>query len=173
MESLNSSLGAGKNIPDSFASVYEDLAVQYDKESYIIKEMEVILSGMKNNIDIEELLSDLGERSGLEDISSFSEVFRISYRRGGNIKDVIRNTYDIISDKMEIEDEIETVVSGSKQEQNTMIIMPVALVGVIKLSSPEFAANFVTPAGLGSTTFAIILFAFSYWLGKQLMDIEM
>ncbi|MFQ9516018.1 MAG: type II secretion system F family protein [Eubacterium sp.] len=172
LDSLNTALGAGKNVPDSFLTVYNDLQLQYDSSSFIINELAVIISGMQNNVDIEDMLEDLGTRSGIDDIISFANVFRISYRKGGNIKDVIRNTYNIITEKMEIEDEIDTMLASNKMEQNIMIFMPIVLIALIKMMGADFADNFVTPAGIASTTVAIAIFAAAYWLCKELMDIK-
>ncbi len=172
LEAFNTSLGAGKNVVDSFHSVYDDLKVQYDEGAYILKELEVILSGMANNVDVEVLLQDFGARSGIEDIESFANVFKICYRKGGNIKDTIRSTHSILTDKMEISEEIETVVTANKMEQKIMIVMPIALIGMIKMMSPDFAANFVTLTGILSTTAAIALFVISYLVGKAILNIK-
>ena len=172
LDSLTTSLGSGKNISDSFISVYSDLKIQYDSDAFILKELEVIISGIHNNIAIEDVLDDFGKRSGNEDIKSFANVFRISYRKGGNIKDIIRNTQEILSDKMNIAEDIETLVASNKTEQNIMVVMPIILVGTIKLMSPEFAANFVTPAGLASTAVGLITFVIAYFVGKQILNIE-
>lgn len=172
LEAFNTSLGAGKNVVDSFHSVYDDLKVQYDEGAYILKELEIILSGMANNVDVEVLLQDFGTRSGIDDIVSFANVFKICYRKGGNIKDTIRSTHAILTDKMEINEGIETVVTSNKMEQKIMIAMPIALIGMIKMMSPDFAANFVTPTGIISTTIAIALFVVSYYVGKVILNIK-
>ena len=172
LDSLTTSLGAGKNVTDAFYSVYDDLRVQYDSDAYILKELEVIISGIENNYAIEDLLEDFGNRSDIDDILSFANVFKVSYRKGGNIKDIIRNTHSILSDKMEISEDIETLVSSNKLEQNIMLVMPVVLIGAIKMMSPEFAANFVSPSGLASTTVSIVIFAAAYYLGKEILDIK-
>jgi len=172
LEALTTSLGAGKNVNDSFLGVYDDLKIQYEADAFILKELEVIISGIHNNVAIEDVLEDFGIRSDNEDIQSFANVFKISYRKGGNIKDIIRNTYSILSDKMEISEDIETLVSSNKLEQNIMIVMPIALIGVIKMMSPEFAANFVTPTGIISTTISIVIFVVAYFIGKAVLDIK-
>lgn len=173
LEAFNTSLGAGKNVVDSFHAVYEDLKVQYDEGAYILKELEVIISGMANNVDTEDLLADFGSRSGIEDITSFANVFKICYRKGGNIKDTIRSTHEILSDKMEISEDIETVVTSNKTEQKIMIAMPIALIAMIKMMSPDFAANFTTFTGIISTTLAIGLFVVSYAVGKVILNIKL
>lgn len=172
LDALNVSIGSGKNVTDSFIAVYDDLKIQYESDAFILKELEVILSGMQNNIPIEDLLADFGKRSNVEDIKSFADVFKISYRKGGNIKDIIRNTHSIISDKMEISEEIETLVSSNRLEQKIMIVLPIGLIAVIKMMSPEFAANFVTPTGLISTTISIIIYVIAYFIGKSVLDIK-
>lgn len=172
LEAFNTSLGAGKNVVDSFRSVYDDLKVQYDEGAYILKELEIILSGVANNVDVEILLQDLGARSGIEDIVSFANVFSICYRKGGNIKETIRSTHAILSDKMEISEEIETIVTSNKTEQKIMIVLPIALIGMIKMMSPEFAANFISVTGIISTTIAVVLFVASYYVGKIILDIK-
>ena len=148
------------------------MKIQYESDAFILKELEVILSGIQNNIAIEDLLADFGKRSNVEDIKSFADVFKISYRKGGNIKDIIRNTHSIISDKMEISEEIETLVSSNRLEQKIMIVLPIGLIAVIKMMSPEFAANFVTPTGLISTTISIIIYVIAYFIGKSVLDIK-
>ena len=97
-----------------------------------MKELEVILSCMDNNVNIEVPLLDFGARSGVDDIVSFANVFQTCLREGGNIKDTIRNTHEILSDKMEIAEEIETTVTGARSEQYMMLIMPILLIGMIK-----------------------------------------
>lgn len=172
LDGLATSIGAGSNVHDSFLAIYDDLKVQYDADAYIIKELEVIISGMDHNFAIEDLLTDFGNRSGIDDIKTFADVFRICYKKGGNIKDVVRNTHSVLSEKMAIAEDIETTVSSGKMDQYIMLVMPVGLVGIIKFMSPEFAANFATPAGIASTTIAIVCFVAAYFLGKSILEIK-
>lgn len=172
LDGITTSLGAGNNVMNSFNSVYNDLKIQYSEDAFILKELEVILSGIQSNFNIEDLLEDFGTRSGIDDITSFANVFKICYRKGGNIQDVIQSTHAILSKKMEIKEDIETTVSGSKMDQMIMIVMPILLIGMIKVMSPEFAANFVTTSGLVATTIAIVMFVASYFVGKAIMDIK-
>ena len=172
LDSLTTSLNAGMNVTDSFLNVYEDMKVQYDENAFIIKELEVIIAGIHNNIDIEDVLMDLGERSGIDDIRSFANVFKLSYRKGGNLKEIIRNTHSIITEKMEIEEDIKSMVSSNKMEQNMMTVMPVGIVGMIKFMSGDFGANFATGIGIISTTVGVAIFIISYVLGKSILDIK-
>ena len=172
LDALSTSIGSGKNIIDSFKSAHDDLSIIYSEDTAIIKELAVMLDGIYNNVDVEVLLMDFGVRSGIEDIESFANVFETCYRKGGSIKEVIRNTQQIITEKMEVEQEIQTVVAASTNEQMIMTVMPVGLVGMIKMMSPEFGDNFSTPAGILATTVAVILFIVAYFVGKKIMAIK-
>lgn len=172
LEALATSLSAGKNINDSFQGIYGDMKMQYGKDAYIVSEIHVILGGMTNNIPVEDLLNDFGKRSGIKDIENFAQVFSTAFRKGGNLKDIIQNTHEIIHDKVAIEMEIESVVASNKMEQNIMIVLPILLVGFIKMSSPEFASNFATGSGIISTTIAIACFVAAYFVGQKILDIK-
>lgn len=172
LEAVTTSLGAGKNVQESFLAAYDDLKNQYEQGAYILNELAVINTGLVNGINAEKLLADFGARSGCEDIEDFADVFEICYRKGGNIKETVRITYEILSDKMAVAEEIETIVSGSKSQQTLMLFMPVALVALIKMTSADFAANFVTPAGLIATTAGVVIFVVSYFVGRKVLDIQ-
>lgn len=172
LDALSTSLGSGKNVIDSFTAALEDMRVIYSEEAFIIRELTIIIDGINNNVDVEKSLMDFGIRSGIEDIESFANVFETCYRKGGNIKDVIRNTQQIITEKMEVEQEIQTVVAASANEQLIMTVLPIGLVAVIKMMSPEFSSNFATPVGIISTTIAIVMFVVAYFVGKKILAIK-
>ena len=169
---MSTSLGSGKNVMDAFKSAYDDLSIIYSEEASIIQELSVIIDGIHNNVDVEKSLMDFGLRSGIEDIESFANVFETCYRKGGNIKDIIKNTQQIITEKMEVEMEIQTVVAASSNEQMIMTVLPIGLIAIIKMMSPEFAGNFVTPVGLIATTIAIVMFVAAYFVGKKILAIK-
>ncbi|MCQ2431829.1 MAG: hypothetical protein MJ175_04410 [Clostridia bacterium] len=173
LETLSTNFGAGKNAPDSFIAAYNDIKIQYDESAYVIKELQIILSSLNNNGKIEDCLASLGERSGLEDIISFANVFRICKNRGGNYKDTIRATYEIISDKIDVTEDIKTVVTSSKTEQNMMLVMPIILIALIKAASSDFANNFTTTYGILATTVGVAMFILAYFIGKKILDIKM
>ncbi len=172
LDSLSSSISAGKNVPNAFKTAREDLAIQYSEDSYIIQEVDNILSGIQNNIDVSGMLVNFGERSGIEDIKIFGKVFETAHKKGADLKEVVRNSHLIISGKCQIETEIETKIASNKNEQNIMIFMPILLVVMIKMAGSDFANNFTTPSGLISTTIAIAAFVVAYFVGRSIMNIE-
>ena len=172
LESLSTSLNSGKNVTDAFLAVQQDLSMQYDEDAFIQNELRVIISGIRNNQDIEVLLYDFGRRTGVKDIIMFASIFRISYRKGGNIKEIIKNTNDIMRDKFDIQEDIETSMTSGKSELRMMMVMPVLMIGMFKGMSPDFGANFTTPAGIMSTTISLVIYGVAYFIGSKIMDIK-
>ena len=172
LESLSTSISSGKNVPHAFMDAKKDLLIQYPADAHIINEVDQIIAGFEHNIAIEDMLVDFGKRSGIKDIYNFGKVFETAYRKGGNIKDIIRSTNEIISDKMSIELEIQTKMTSNKNEQNLMVFMPIVIVGMIKFMGSDFADNFTSPTGIISTTLGVGAFILSYFVGKAVMKIE-
>lgn len=172
LDALSTSIGAGKNVQDAFQGAVEDLAIQFTRESDIVRELEIICAGMYNNIAIEELLMNFALRSGVEDIANFANVFATCYRKGGNINEVIKNTAEIIGDKIEIKMELETMVAGQKNEMNIMLIMPVLFIIVMK-SMGGGLIDLSTPIGILSVTGALAIFVLAYFAGQWITNIKL
>lgn len=173
--SLSSSLSAGKSIEMSFREVLRDIAVLYqDNEAFIVKEVEHIIRRLEMNGTVEAALSDFAVRSHVDDIRSFSEVFSICKRSGGNMVEVIKNSTGIINDKIEIYQEIETILSQRKFEQKMLNIIPVAMVLLLTLSSPDYMKPvFTTLMGRIAMSGAILLFAAAWFISKKITDIKL
>lgn len=172
LDALSTSIGAGKNVQDAFQGAVEDLANQFTRNSDIVRELEMICSGMYNNIAIENLLMNFAERSGVDDIENFANVFATCYRKGGNINEVIKNTAEIIRDKIEIKMELQTMVSGQKNEMNIMLVMPILFIVVMK-SMGGGLIDLSTPIGILSTTGALIIFVIAYFAGQWITNIKL
>lgn len=172
LESLSVSVSAGQNVPNAMQTVKQDLLIQYHQEDYIVQEVIVILKEIENGVQIEQLFSDFGKRSGIEDVENFGKVFEVAYRRGGDLKAIIRNCYEILNDKIGIEMEIKTKVASSANQMNIMIVLPIVLIAMLKSSGEGFAENFTSATGIISTTVALVIFVVSYLVGKKILDIK-
>ena len=172
LSSLTTSLSSGMNMQEAITSAHRDLVVQFSEKSYIVEETAEILKGLKNGLVLEDMLKFFGERSGVEDISNFSTVFALCFRKGGNLKDIVRRTHDIISEKVGIAEEIETSIASNKMQFNCMMVIPILIVIMLRTMSSSFAASFSTPVGVIGMTVAIIIFVVAYKIGQDIMDVK-
>lgn len=172
LESLTSSYATGKNTLDSFQDAWNDLEQIYGDQADITRELAIIVTGMENNINIEDLLMNFAKRSGLEDIASFADVFRVSLRQGANIQDIIASTRDIINDKIEIEMEIQTIIAGNKNELNIMMVMPLVILVSLGGMGSDMTAASNTFSNVVIKVIALGMFYLAYHLGRKFTDIK-
>lgn len=170
LDSVTSSISAGKVAQAAFADAEKDMKLQYGEDSYIYKELRKINIGLNNNLTIETILSDFGKRSGIEDIESFANVFVIANRQGGNIKTILTETKSILCDKIEIEQDIQTMVGATKNQLNIMMIMPLL---IVPMSSgfTEGAENTMT--NILVKVGALIAFVIAYIIGRKITNIKL
>ncbi len=171
LESLTSSYSAGKNTRDAFIDSLNDLRNMYGDDGDIVKELKLIVSGMDNNINVEVLLMDFADRSGLNDVESFANVFEVSLRQGADIKNIIASTRDIISDKVDIELEMNTMLAGNKNELNVMMLMPLILCLSLRGMSGDTFGNSMT--NIMAKLVAIGIFIGAYIMGQKVTDIKL
>jgi len=166
------SLSSGMTVNNAFINVQRDLEIQYSDDALIVVEVNEIIDGIKNNIPVEDMLSDFGKRSGIDDISNFAIVFATCFRTGGNLKEVVRRTADIIGEKMVIAEEIKTKLTSNKMQMQVMNIIPIFLVLMMRVMSSEFAKGFASLIGVVAVSIGVTLFVVSYKLGQKIMNIE-
>ncbi len=169
LSSMSTSLSSGANIYDSIRNSYDDLQGQYSENSYIVSEIYEILEGINNNVTVEKMFEEFGTRSGVDDIKNFAIVFATCNRRGGDIKKAVRRTYEIISEKIVIEEEIKTKVTSNKLQLNMMIVIPFVIVLMLKNSSSSFAESFASVVGVIGLTISAAIYLAAYLLGQKIL----
>lgn len=172
LSSLNSSFSSGANVSAAFENAQKDMISQYGERAFITVEVHEIVQQMHNNISVYEALQDFADRSGIEDIHDFSTIFYICYQKGGNLKRVVRNTYDLIGQKITVNEEIETKLTSNKMQQNIMSVVPIVMIAFLRFSSSSFAESFASPTGVLSMTVAVGIFIGSYLYGRRIVDIK-
>ena len=136
--SVSASLQAGYAVENAFLESREDMRLLYGESSMIFGELEIIRRGLVINIPLEEMLSDLGERSGSEEIYRFAQMFAIAKRGGGSLPEMIRTSANLISEKLEARNEITTILTGRKMEQNIMRVMPFGILLYVGSTNPGY-----------------------------------
>jgi tight adherence protein B len=152
----------------------EDLAVIYPEDSDIIKEIDIVIGRFNNAMPLSEAFTDIAKRSGLEDIMSFATVYATIEGKSGNTDEIVRDTQQIIADKMEIEMEIDTLMTGAKAEANIMQFMPLVILGLVGYAGAGFMdAIYTTSSGRIISTVGLIVFIISYILAQKFSSVKL
>ena len=172
---LSSSMSAGRSLESAFRDALRDLEVLYpDPDTIIMQETQYIIRCIETNMTVEDAISQFAVRAHIEDIANFADVIRICKRSGGNLIDVVRSTSQMISDKIETKNEIETVITAKKFESRILWCSPIAMVAVLSTSSPDYMAPVFQWPGIGPLvmTVAVIMFVVAFFVGEKIMNIE-
>jgi len=169
LDSLSASYTAGKNTVQAFDGAEADMAAIYGPASDIVNEVKIIKAGLSNSLTIEVMLMDFARRSGLDDIESFANVFEVCNRQGGDLKRIVCQSRDIIAEKIDIEMEIETMISGSRNELRIMVIMPMVVVLMLNGLGSEFGN---TLANIGIKLGCMAIFVIAYVIGNKITKIR-
>ena len=170
---FSSFLGAGYSVENALAKVGKELILLHGETSVMGAEFLAIAGRLRLNETPESLLFDLGERSGIDDISSFSQVFAAAKRSGGNLVEVIAHTAGVIRDKVQVQEEIHTMTAEKAFEQKVMNVVPVAIVLYIDLSSPGFF-DIMYETGLGRMVMSgcLVVYVVAIVLAGKILSVE-
>lgn len=173
LNSLSVSLRAGYSIENSLIEAEKDMRKLNGKSAEIVRELSYINGQIKVNIPVEELLTDFGERSDLEDIKNFASVFMIARKTGGNMAVIVSEAASDINEKVEVERTIETAVAAKKFEQTIMSAMPACIIVYMQMASPGFLDGlYGNLFGILFMTVCLCMYGMSWWAGRKIVEIE-
>ncbi len=174
LEAMSVSMRAGNPPYKALISAREDLMLLYPEKSDIIQELDLIIGKFNNAMPLSEAFSDFADRSGLEDIESFASIYATIEGKSGKANEIIRETQEIIADKMSIEMEIDTMMTGAKSEANIMLFMPLGILLILGYMGQGFMdAIYTTPVGRLTATFGLAMFVVSFILTQKFSNVKL
>lgn len=174
LESMTVAVRAGQNELVSLQSALDDLKLTYNGENDIIVEIDHIIKAYRNaDIPLSDLFLDFGNRSGIEDIKTFGTIFMVISGKSDNFASIINQTQQIISDKIEIESEIETSITSVKSELYMLFVMPILMVAMMSsMGGDMMDILFTTTTGWIISTISIVIFIVSFFMAQKFTDIK-
>lgn len=171
--SVASSLTIGYSIENSLKTAHKEMNILYGEDSMICGEIKNMIHQTQLNIPVESIFEEFASRSDVEDIQIFSAVFQIAKKGGGDLTKIIKSTADKISRKIEVKNEINTMISAKKFEQSIMNLIPMFIICYIGFASPELLKPLYGNAfGKIIMTLCLGFYAAAYFLSKKIIDIE-
>ncbi|MDO4437897.1 MAG: type II secretion system F family protein [Eubacteriales bacterium] len=173
-EILSSYINAGYSVENAFLICSREAERLFGKEAEISIGFKEIVAGIRMNKPVEVLLETFAETSGLAEIMSLAEVFSIAKRTGGDLKEIIDRTVNVIREKSELMDEIRNMTAAKRYEQKIMNILPFAVIIYINLTQSDFLnIMYEQVAGRIVMSICLIMFIISYFISRKMMNIEL
>lgn len=136
MTSLSAALEAGYSVENAFRAAVSDLRLIYPENAMIILEFSRISAQISMNVSAEEALMEFAQRTKIEDIICFAEIFASVKRTGGDLIRIIRSTTQTMNEKAELLREIETTITAKKLEVTIMKLIPFGIILYFELGYP-------------------------------------
>ena len=136
--SIGVSLSAGYSVENAFVQTWKELCQRFGEEQAISREFGYMVRQIDMNVPVEKALDDFAERSGLDEVRSFSDIFRIARRSGADLIRIISETGEVIASRVEVKEEIITRMTAVRLEGKIMNVVPLGILAYINLSSPHF-----------------------------------
>jgi len=169
--SVLGAIKAGYAVENAFAESIVDMEIMYGKDCWIAKEVRMICRGVKNNKTLEGALADLGRKSGLTEIKEFAEVFAIAKRNSGNIPETIELYSKVITDNLELNAELETLLAAKRLEQKVMNIMPFLIVLYLEYTNRGyFEMMYHNMTGVLIMTGCLMVYMAAYALSEKIFE---
>lgn len=170
---ISSNQKAGYSIENSFREAWKDMVLLYGQGSIIARELDYIRRGLDNNLVLEDMLRELGERSGVDDIRQFGEVFAVAKRSGGNLTEMISMTAEVIDEKTDVEQDIAVMISSRRMESNIMCLVPFFMILYMDMTSEGFFDTlYHNIAGIAIMSVCLGIYVSAYLISQRLVDIR-
>ncbi len=167
------SMAAGYSIENAFREAYSEMKLQYGTDALMTEELRYMTGCLSLNIPLEQLLYDFANRSGLEDVRSFCEVFVFAKRSGGDFIQIIRMTAARISEKNELMEAIQTEISGKRMEQKVMNLMPLFILLYVDVSFGGYLDGlYHNILGICVMTVCLLVYFAAFLLSEKIMAIQ-
>lgn len=170
---LSSLLKAGYSVENAIRETEKDLRPLYREDSRIRTEFGRMIRELDMNLTVEQVLTAFADRVEQEDVDNFVTVFAAAKRTGGDSIAILKETVRIIGGKIETEREIQTVLAAKRLEFQVMCVIPVGMIGYMRIAFPEFLnILYGSVPGVILMTGCLAVYLFAYRLGKRIISIE-
>ncbi|MBR3785488.1 MAG: type II secretion system F family protein [Firmicutes bacterium] len=168
--SLSASFATGRHMTEAMKEaetalyhIYGDKGIMADELRYMLRAIEE--TGQSD----QKLFADFAARSGLEDIQLLSEVYGACRETGGNMAAAVNKAAALLTEKINLEMEIQTMLSQKRLEGTIIAIMPAVMIIFLLWMSPEYLEPMYTTQGgrlMMAAALGINGFAY-YWMEKM------
>lgn len=173
IQSISAGLNVGYSVENAMREASRDLRGMYRKDERILQELSYMIRQIQMNMTAELALQEFATRTGDEDVQTFVTVFNIAKRSGGDTMEMIRNAVRQMGEKIDVEREIQTMISAKKTELRIMTIIPFAMIAYLRLSFPELIrVLYGNVAGILIMSVCLLIYLLSYEMGKRIVEIE-
>jgi tight adherence protein B len=164
---VSNGLRAGYSFPQALSVVSKEIGPPIGEEfSRVIWENRM-------GKTLEEVLHNLGERVGSEDLNLIITALLIQKQVGGNLAEILDNISHTIRERIKIKNEIKTLTAQGRLSAVIIIMLPLGVVCFLLMVNPEYMLGLVRETlGLIMLGLALILQFMGILIIRKIVNIE-
>jgi len=171
--SMASALAAGYALEQSVVQADKDIAGVWGEDSDFLRRFRQMEREIVMHKPIEEAFESFASDTGLNEVKELAGLLAIAKRGGGHTKDLLREFATQLDEQLYVESEIQTHLTQKRMELNIMSLMPAFIVLYMQIGSYDMVAGLYAQLwGRVFMSVCLLLYAFAYGMGRQMLNIE-
>lgn len=172
MRAVSGELLAGYSMENAWKGAEREILELHGEKSLMLEELRWMNTAVQMNEPLEKMVTMFAARTACDEIESFAEVLAFAKRAGGDFAKIIRTTAQKLSGRMEVEQEIATVLSGKRLEGNVMNLMPMFILAYMTLMAGDFLdVLYGNVLGVMIMSVVLIVYMAAWRMSVQILDI--
>lgn len=169
LQAMSGALFVGYSAERSISQASEEIKLLYGKDSLLYTELLSMERKISVQQTVEQCFTELGEKTQVEEIKLFAQVFVTAKRTGGDIQRVIYIAAESIRDKMDWKRELQILVGEKKTEKKVMNIIPLCFIVYMRLTSPDMMQVMYQGIGQNIMGFCLLMYIVFFVMGEWIL----
>lgn len=174
LKNVSAALLAGYSMENAWIEAQKELGLLHGTSGFMYREVSEMNRQIAVNEPIEQLLEGFANRTKIDEIESFAEIFAFAKRSGGDFVRIIDTTTSRISQKFETYREIEVSLASKRMEQKIMNGIPIFILAYLKLGSADYMeVLYGNITGIAFMTVCLLAYGGALILSEKIVNISM
>ena len=170
---LASYMQVGESIENALLETEREMKKLYVSGCYIGMPLHQMNSKIAVSIPVEKAFAEFSAEIDIEEAYEFSDILFYAKRLGGNYLHILQKTAMKLEEKLEVLQEIETMVAEKQLEMKVMVILPIVILTYIKVTSYDFIEGlYHCPMGIIVMSICLAVYLFMMALGYKILNIS-
>ena len=173
MQMLSAYMQAGSSLENAFLETEQEIENLFSEKSYLYQCLHKMNRRVQVSAPVEQAFMEFAGEVSLEEAYEFADILVYAKKLGGNYIYHIQQTAYRMEEKMEISQEIETMLAEKQLELKVMIIMPLLIFSYMKFTSGDFiGVLYHSAGGVILMSVCLIFYLLMISLGRKIVDIK-
>lgn len=158
----------------AYKFAYYELKRSNTFKSILIYKLEDVIRKTSIYMDFGKNLIEFSNELKIREIEIFAKCADVTIKTTGNMEEILIETIEIITNKLEADTEIRQMFYDKKYELKIMTFVPILIYTFLSITAKEYImVLYKNGLGMLILSIALTLIMISYIVGERMMDVEL